>query len=180
MMGINRNDENVNGETELDNFESKSNLFGMVCGSEVDISDYETFNLNELDVGNSFQGKPTLMVFEKEADRNYRTILLKLVDESAEQCVNLYMNAPDFKGDLIKKVKRSSKFFRPLFDFIFSLNKYINPSSIMGDDGEEINIIEVINIALVKLFVDDKENIGILVSKGADENYNSFKVIKIE
>lgn len=177
-MAISKND-NINGETELEEFETPDNLFGMVGSVETDISDYETFKLNELGVGDSFQGRPTLMVFDKDEERNYRTLMLKLVDDTAEQAVNLYMNAPDFKGDLIKNVKRSSGFFRPLFDFIFSLNKYINQSSIIGEDGEEINIIDVINVALVKLFIDDKELIGVEVTKGV-KDYNSFKIIKIE
>lgn len=159
----------------------QTNLFGMIGTNEADISEYTTNNLNELDIGYTFRGEPTLLIFDADPEKKYRTILLKLIDHPNEEVLNLYMNTPLFEGNKIRDIRKFNDFTRPLFDFIFSLNRMIDEHSIYDEKGEEINKIKIINIDLVKDFINNKEQIGIKVTQGDEDSlYPSFMINHIE
>ena len=159
----------------------QTNLFGMKATNEADISNYTTTSLNDLDVGYTFRGEPSLLVFDADPEKKYRTILLKLIDHPNEEVVNIYMNTPLFEGNKIRDIRKFNDFTRVLFDFIFSLNRMVDENSIYDKNGEEINKIQVINIDLVKDFLNNKEIVGIKVTEGnPDSIYPSFIINHIE
>ena len=52
----------------------QTNLFGMKATNEADISNYTTNSLNDLDVGYTFRGEPSLLVFDADPEKKYNTI----------------------------------------------------------------------------------------------------------
>lgn len=160
---------------------NKHNLFGMEGEEdtkEVDFDDYERANINQINVDSIFEGKPFIMKFEND-DKNYDTVLIKLLNDIDMECLDVYINTPKFKN-VIKNIRKRNNFTLNLFNLIISVNKLIDPSSIMDPKTkDEINVIKKINFQDLLDFLEEKESIKIKVIPGS-EGYNSFEVIKIQ
>lgn len=157
------------------------NLFGMEAEedtTEINFDEYTRANINQVNVGNVFEGKPVIMKFENE-EKNYDTVLIKLLNDTDMECLDVYVNTPKFKNQ-IKNIRKRNNFTLNLFNLIISVNKLIDPSSIMDPrTGDEINLIKKINLQDLLDFLKEKESIKVKVIEGS-QGYNSFKIVDIK
>lgn len=158
----------------------KPNLFGMEAvedEKEINFDDYAVSNLNQVNVGNTIRGIPKIMKGTNE-EKGYDYLILKVFDDIEMQCLNIYVNVPKFRNK-VTGIRRYG-FTQNLFNFIISVNRLIDPSSVIDKKtGDEVNYIKTINLQDFIDFIEKKPFITIEVIEGS-KGYNSFKVIGIE
>ena len=69
-------------------------MFGFKTSMEesLDLSEYETYKLNEIDVGVKFTGQPVAIRFEPDEyeEKNYTSMRLQLQNHEDKQILNCY------------------------------------------------------------------------------------------
>ena len=153
--------------------------FFTISGKESEFEPtWEKYNISDLDVGDEFEGRPELTVFEN-ADKSYNALRLRLADDG--EILDLYINFPKKDWPYVKGINKSFDFYRKCFDFIFSILRWKDETNVVNNDGEEINRFGKVNLENFAKFVDGMNRVGIRVTEGnADSDYNSFIIYKME
>ena len=153
--------------------------FFTISGKESEFEPtWEKYNISDLDVGDEFEGRPELNVFEN-ADKSYNALRLRLADDG--EILDLYINFPKKDWPYVKGINKSFDFYRKCFDFIFSILRWKDETNVVNNDGEEINRFGKVNLENFAKYVDSMNRVGIRITEGnTDSEYNSFIIYKME
>ena len=139
---------------------------------------WERYGMNDLDVGDEFEGRPEINIFKNE-DKSYDAFRLRVMDDG--EMVDIYINYPKKDYPYVKGINKSFDFYRKCFDFIYSILKLRDERNVVDKNGEEINRFKTVNIETFAKYVDSMERIGIRITEGnTDSEYNSFQIYKME
>jgi len=139
--------------------------------------EWDTFNVSELDVGVTMEGRPEINIFENE-DKTYNAFRLRVMDDG--EILNCYLNYPKKDYPYVKRINKGFEFYRPLFDFIYSILRMKDEKNVVDANGEEVNMFNKINIEMLAKFVDQHERIGVKIIEGVNPDYNSWIIYKLE
>ena len=147
-------------------------------------ADYEKVRVNELEIGETFEGKPSITFKDKQSmnGNNYKTIVVELTNSATMEYCTVYINCPepDEEG-YVNYIRKGYGFTRDLFDLIFSFKYLIDSSSVLTEEGEEMNTIKRIRIKPFLNFLNNKEWLQFQVTEGhPDSQYNGQRLIKVE
>lgn len=140
--------------------------------------EWDTFSVNELDPGVTMEGRPEINIFEND-DKTYNAFRLRVMDDG--EILNCYLNFPKKDYPYVKRINKNFEFYRPCFDFIYSILKWKNEKYVVDENGEEVNIFNKINLEMLAKFVDQHERIGVKITDGnPDDDYNGWVIYKLE
>ena len=139
--------------------------------------EWDTFNVSELDVGVTMEGRPEINIFENE-DKTYNAFRLRVMDDG--EILNCYLNYPKKDYPYVKRINKGFDFYRPLFNFIYSLLRMKDEKNVVDANGEEVNMFNKINIEMLAKFVDQHERVGVKIIEGVNPEYNSWIIYKLE
>jgi hypothetical protein len=171
--------EDLEFESEFIDDEAPRPKFLTISGKE---SWYEPTSerstIQDLDIGDEFEGRPEITIFENE-DKTYDALRLRIMDDG--EIVDLYINYPKKDYPYVNGINKGFDFYRKCFDFIFSILRYNDEANVINKNGEEINRFNRVNIENFAKFVDGMNRVGIRITKGnPDSEYNSFIIYKME
>lgn len=139
---------------------------------------WERYTITDLGVGDEFEGRPEINIFENE-EKSYNALRLRIMDDG--EIVDLYINYPKKDWPYVKGINKTFDFYRKCFDFIYGVLRWRDESNVVNEDGEEINRFNKVNIETFAKFVDSMNRVGIRIIEGnADSEYNSFIIYKME
>jgi len=140
--------------------------------------EWEKMKASELDVGDEFEGRPEINIFENK-DKSYDALRLRVMDDG--EILDLYLNYPKKDFPYVKGINKEFDFYRTCFDFIFSILKWRDERNVVDSDGEEINKFKQVNLETFAKFVDQHERVGVRITEGKeDSEYNSWEIYKLE
>lgn len=140
--------------------------------------DWEQFGVNDLDPETTMEGRVEISIFKKE-DKSYDTMRIRIMDDG--EILNCYFNYPKKDFPYVKRINKSFEFYRPCFDFIYSIVCMKDESNVVDSNGEEVNIFNKINLEMLAKFVDQHERIGVKITDGNPEDeYNGWVIYKLE
>lgn len=140
--------------------------------------EWEKMKASELDVGDEFEGRPEINIFENK-DKSYDALRLRVMDDG--EILDLYLNYPKKDFPYVKGINKEFDFYRTCFDFIFSILKWRDERNVVDSDGEEINRFKQVNLETFAKFVDQHERVGVRITEGKeDSKYNSWEIYKLE
>ena len=136
---------------------------------------YVRINLNELDNGDEYLGKPLLLPvetvqFDEDEDPRYRARLL-LIDDDAEEYLQINLNLKQ-KGSVQTNVHNASS----LYALIGGIQNLSNPQW-----TQMFNRIKKVNLEEWEDYINSKKemNIVIVEKSGSSFTYNSFRVTSL-
>ena len=136
---------------------------------------YTRINLNELDDGDEYLGKPLLLPvetvqFDEDEDPRYRARLL-LIDDEAEEYLQINLNLKQ-KGSIQTNVHNASS----LYALIGGIQNLSNPQW-----TQMFNRIKKVNLEEWEDYINSKEemNVTIVEKSGSSFTYNSFRVTSL-
>ena len=136
------------------------------------------YGIQDLDVGDIFEGRPEINKFENE-DKSYDAYRLRVMDDG--EIVDLYINYPKKDWPYVKGINKTFDFYRKCFDFIFGVLRWRDETNVVDEQGEEINRFNRVNIETFAKYVDQMDRIGVKITEGnIDSDYNSFIIYKME
>ena len=139
---------------------------------------WEKYGMADLDVGDEFEGRPEINIFEN-ADKTYNALRLRVMDDG--EIVDIYINYPKKEWPYVKNINKSFDFYRKCFDFIFSVLRIRDERNVVDKNGEEINRFKTVNLESFAKLVDSMNRVGIRITEGnEDSEYNSFTIYKME
>ena len=112
---------------------------------------WERYTIQDLDIGDEFEGRPEVTIFENE-DKTYDALRLRILDDG--EIVDLYINYPKKDYPYVNGINKTFDFYRKCFDFIFSILRYRGEENVIDSNGEEINYFKRVNIINFAKFVD--------------------------
>lgn len=139
---------------------------------------WEKYGIQDLDVGQTMEGRPEISIFENE-DKTYDALRLRVMDDG--EILDLYVNYPKKHYPYVRGINSKFDFYRKCFDFIFSVLRLQGEKNVVNSQGEEVNKFGKINIEMLAKFVDQHNRIGVEIIEGNnDSEYDSFKIYKLE
>ena len=139
---------------------------------------WEKFKASDLDVGDEFEGRPEVTIFENK-DKSYNAARLRLMDDG--EILDLYVNFPKKDWPYVKGINKGFDFYRTCFDFIFSILRIRDERNVVNKDSEEINRFKTVNLETFAKYVDSMTTVGIKITEGnPDSDYNSWQITKME
>ena len=139
---------------------------------------WEKYGIQDLDVGQTMEGRPEISIFENE-DKTYDTLRLRVMDDG--EILDLYVNYPKKHYPYVRGINSKFDFYRKCFDFIFSVLRLQGEKNVVNSQGEEVNKFGKINIEMLAKFVDQHNRIGVEIIEGnSNSEYDSFKIYKLE
>ena len=139
---------------------------------------WEKYGMMDLDVGDEFEGRPEINIFQNE-DKSYDALRLRVMDDG--EMVDIYINYPKKDYPYVKGINKGFDFYRKCFDFIFSILRLRDETNVIDTNGEEINRFKKVNIETFAKYVDSMNRVGIRITEGnTDSEYNSFIIYKME
>lgn len=139
---------------------------------------WEKYGIQDLDVGQTMEGRPEISIFENE-DKTYDALRLRVMDDG--EILDLYVNYPKKHYPYVRGINSKFDFYRKCFDFIFSVLRLQGEKNVVNSQGEEVNKFGKINIEMLAKFVDQHNRIGVEIIEGnSDSEYDSFKIYKLE
>ena len=139
---------------------------------------WEKYGIQDLDVGQTMEGRPEISIFENE-DKTYDALRLRVMDDG--EILDLYVNYPKKHYPYVRGINSKFDFYRKCFDFIFSVLRLQGEKNVVNSQGEEVNKFGKINIEMLAKFVDQHNRIGVEITEGnSDSEYDSFKIYKLE
>ncbi len=140
--------------------------------------EWEKMKSSDLDVGDEFEGRPEVNIFEN-SDKSYNALRVRVMDDG--EILDLYVNYPKKDYPYVKGINKSFDFYRTCFDFIYSILKHKNEKYVVDENGEEVNKFNKVNFETFAKYVDGMERIGVRITEGnRDSDYNSFQIYKLE
>ena len=163
-------------EAEL---ESPGARYFTITGKEQEYEPtWEKYSIQDLEVGDEFEGKPEVTIFEKE-DKTYNAIRLRIMDDG--EILDLYFNFPKKDYPYVKNINNRFDFYRNCFDVIFSILRYRDERNVVNADGEEVNRFKSINLESFMKYLDSMSRVGVKITEGnEDSDYNSWMIYKME
>ena len=163
----------------VDEDELETKKFYTISGKESHYEPtWERFGMSDLAVGDEFEGRPEINIFENE-DKSYNALRLRLMDDG--EILDLYVNFPKKDFPYVKNINKGFDFYRTCFDFIYSILKYRDERNVVNKDGEEINKFKTVNLETFAKYVDSMERVGVKITEGnPDSDYNSWQIYKME
>ena len=141
-------------------------------GMDYDWYSYTRINLNELEDGDEYEGKPLLLPvetvqFDEEEDPRYRSRLL-LIDDDAEEYLQINLNLKQ-KGDIQTNVHNASS----LYALIGGIQNLNNPQW-----TTLFNRIKKVDLSEWETYLNNKESmtVEIVQKEGSSFSYNSFRI----
>lgn len=151
-----------------------------ISGKESDYEpEWDLIKMNELDVGDEFEGKPEVMHFVNE-NRKSDSLRIRVMDDG--EILDCYVNIPkpDPNG-VVTNIRAGFDYYRTCYDFAFSILKLHDETSVIDENGEVLNKFNRINIMSFAKLVDGMDRIGVRITEGnASSDYNSFIIYKME
>ena len=139
---------------------------------------WEKYGIQDLDVGDEFEGRPEINIFEND-DKSYNALRLRVMDDG--EMVDIYINYPKKDFPYVKGINKSFDFYRKCFDFIFSVLRLRDERNVVTPEGEEINRFKQVNLETFAKYVDSMNRVGIRITEGnSDSDYDSFIIYKME
>lgn len=139
---------------------------------------WERYGMGDLDVGDEFEGRPELTIFENP-EKSYNALRVRVMDDG--EIVDLYVNFPKKNFPYVQGINKSFDWYRKCFDFIFSILRLRDERNVVDKNGEEINRFRKVNFEQFAKYVDSMSRIGVRITEGnADSEYNSFIIYKME
>jgi len=136
---------------------------------------YTRINLNELDDGDEYLGKPLLLPvetvqFDEEEEPRYRARLL-LIDDEAEEYLQINLNLKQ-KGSVQTNVHNASS----LYALIGGIQNLSNPQW-----TQMFNRIKKVNLEEWEDYINSKENMNVVIveKQGSNFSYNSFRITEL-
>ena len=140
--------------------------------------EWEKIRASELDVGDEFEGRPEVNIFENE-DKTYNALRVRVMDDG--EILDLYVNFPKKDWPYVKNINKGFDFYRPCFDFIYSILKYRDERNVVDKNGEEINKFNTVNLETFAKYVDSMERVWVKITEGNhDSDYNSWMITRME
>ena len=140
--------------------------------------EWEKMKATDLDVGDEFEGRPEVNIFEN-SDKSYNALRVRVMDDG--EILDLYVNYPKKDYPYVKGINKGFDFYRTRFDFIYSILRYRDERNVVDENGEEINRFNKVNIETFAKYVDNMEHIGVRITEGnPDSDYNSWMIYKME
>ena len=141
-------------------------------GMDYDWYSYTRINLNELDDGDEYEGRPLLLPvevvqFDEEEDPRYRSRLL-LIDDEGEEYLQINLNLKQ-KGDIQTNVHNASS----LYALIGGIQNLSNPQW-----TQMFNRIKRVDLSEWETYINQKESmtVEIITKEGSSFSYNSFRI----
>ena len=141
-------------------------------GMDYDWYSYTRINLNELDDGDEYEGRPLLLPvevvqFDEEEDPRYRSRLL-LIDDEGEEYLQINLNLKQ-KGDVQTNVHNASS----LYALIGGIQNLSNPQW-----TTMFNRIKKVDLSEWETYINSKESmtVEIIEKSGSNFTYNSFRI----
>ena len=151
------------GRPELMRFENKD-------------KSYDAYRLRVMDDG-EMVGRPEITIYENEG-KTYNAMRVRVLDDG--EILNCYFNYPKKDYPYVKNINKEFDFYRPCFDFIYSILKYRDERNVVKN-GEEVNVFKSVNIETFAKYVDQMERIGVRITKGkSKDDYNRWEIYKME
>ena len=139
---------------------------------------WERYTIDDLEVGDEFEGRPEISIFENK-DKTYNALRLRVMDDG--EILDLYVNYPKKEFPYVKGINKKFDFYRKCFDFIYSVLKWRDERNVVNADGEEINKFKSVNIENLAKLVDSMSRVGVKITEGnEDSEYDSWMIIKME
>ena len=159
--------------------ETETKKFYTISGKEsIFEPTWEKFGMGDLDVGDTFEGRPEITLFENK-DKSYDAARLRLADDG--EIVDIYINYPKKDFPYVTGINKSFDFYRKCFDFIYGVLRWKDETNVVDSNGEEINKFNKVNLENFLKFVDSMNRVGIKITEGnPDSDYNSFIIYKLE
>ena len=144
-------------------------------GMDYDWYSYTRINLNELDDGDEYEGRPLLLPvevvqFDEEEDPRYRSRLL-LIDDEGEEYLQINLNLKQ-KGDVQTNVHNASS----LYALIGGIQNLNNPQW-----TTMFNRIKKVDLSEWETYINNKESmtVEIITKQGSNFSYNSFRITEL-
>jgi len=144
-------------------------------GMDYDWYSYTRINLNELDDGDEYEGRPLLLPvevvqFDEEEDPRYRSRLL-LIDDEGEEYLQINLNLKQ-KGDIQTNVHNASS----LYALIGGIQNLSNPQW-----TTMFNRIKKVDLSEWETYLNNKESmtVEIVEKSGSNFTYNSFRITEL-
>ena len=144
-------------------------------GMDYDWYSYTRINLNELDDGDEYEGRPLLLPvevvqFDEEEDPRYRSRLL-LIDDEGEEYLQINLNLKQ-KGDVQTNVHNASS----LYALIGGIQNLSNPQW-----TTMFNRIKRVDLSEWEDYINSKESmtVEIITKQGSNFSYNSFRITEL-
>ena len=144
-------------------------------GADYDWYSYTRINLNELDDGDEYEGRPLLLPvevvqFDEEEDPRYRARLL-LIDDEAEEYLQINLNLKQ-KGDVQTNVHNASS----LYALIGGIQNLSNPQW-----TQLYNRIKRVDLSEWETYINNKESMNVVIveKQGSNFSYNSFRITSL-
>lgn len=188
-MALKSKEEKTNQQVSFDDLEFEAEYidedqietkkFYTISGKESEYEpEWDKIKASDLDIGDEFEGKPELNIFTND-DKSYDALRVRIMDDG--EILDLYVNYPKKDYPYVKGINKSFDFYRPLFDFIYSILRYRDERNVVDKNGEEINVFKTVNLETFAKYVDNMERIGVRITEGnPDSDYNSWQIIKME
>lgn len=166
--------------------ETGGQVYYTITGKEQQYNpEWETYNINDFDVGDELEGIPEVTIFEKE-DKSYNATRIRLIDE--EEIVNLYFNFPKKAYPIVRNLKNirtgekdEFDFYLNCYDVCFSVLRCIDENNIKDSNGDTINKIKAINLETVLKIIDTSKKVKVRIIEGSPYNdYLSWGIINME
>jgi len=163
----------------VDEEDLQSKKFYTISGKESWYEpEWEKMKASELDIGDEFEGRPEINIFENK-DKSYDALRLRVMDDG--EILDLYLNYPKKDFPYVKGINKSFDFYRTCFDFIFSILRWRDERNVVDKNGEEVNKFSTANLETLAKFVDQHERVGVRITEGKeDSEYNSWEIYKLE
>ena len=151
-----------------------------ISGKElIDVHDWTKYNIHDLNVGEEMEGMVEVRYFTNK-DKTYDSIRTRVADDG--EYVDLYINFPKpDKDGYITDIRKGYDFYRPCFDFIFSILRLRDETNVVNSDGEEINKFTKVNIINFAKYLDTMSRVGVRITEGnTKSDYDSWIIYKME
>lgn len=165
--------------TVVDEEEMETKKYYTISGKESQYEPtWEKYSMKDLDVGDTFEGRPEINIFENE-DKTYNALRLRIMDDG--EILDLYVNYPKKDYPYVKGINNQFDFYRTCFDFIYSILRWKDETNVVNSDGEAVNKFNKVNIEQFAKFVDQMERVGVKITEGnSSSEYNSWIIYKME
>ena len=139
---------------------------------------WEKYGIQDLEVGDTFEGRPEINIFEND-EKSYNALRLRVMDDG--EILDLYVNYPKKDFPFVRNINKKFDFYRKCFDFIYGVLRWEDEHNVVDSQGEEVNRFGKINIEMLAKYVDQHNRIGVKITEGnIDSEYNSFIIYKLE
>ena len=169
----------------LDSFKGNDFDFGIKVGNTeemADLSEYEKFNINELEADIEIKGRPHIMYFENADgdERTYESLRLQIINDKDKQVLNCYCNIP-LGYPIVKNIRSSNNFYKNTYNLItgvFMADKDLDETVFYDSEANQMNTIKEINIKGLSEYVNTKKEMKVKIVENGD--YNSFVIIGLK